>query len=90
MTPAFKADATLWTFEPFSDQIPAANPYGVSFAFVMASWVVRNVEIARTGPKTSMRLKVNDEETRLKKQGYCNRCATIVKKGISGSSKFLT
>ena len=39
--------------EPFSVQTPALKPYGVLFAFSIASSGVRNVSTDSTGPKIS-------------------------------------
>ena len=55
MTPARNLLAVQRTFEPFSLQTPADNPYGVLFAFSTASAGVRKVRTDRTGPKISSR-----------------------------------
>src|SRR6187402_662865 len=52
-TPAFMAPTILKIRLPFSVQTPADSPYGVLFAFSIASSGVRNVRTERTGPKIS-------------------------------------
>ena len=52
-TPAFMAATILKMRLPFSVQTPADRPYGVLFAFSIASSGVRKVSTDRTGPKIS-------------------------------------
>ena len=52
-TPAFMALTILKIRLPFSVQTPAESPYGVLFAFSIASSGVRKVRTERTGPKIS-------------------------------------
>jgi hypothetical protein len=52
-TPARIAFTILKMRLPFSVQTPADRPYGVLFAFSIASSGVRNVSTESTGPKIS-------------------------------------
>ena len=54
-TPARTRCAVHSALEPLSVQIPAERPYGVLFAFAMASAGVRKVSTDSTGPKISSR-----------------------------------
>ena len=62
-TPARIASAIARIREPFSVQIPAERPYGMVFAFAIASSGVRNVSTDSTGPKISSRAIRCAEET---------------------------
>src|SRR5271155_4159919 len=53
ITPARSLVGILKIFEPLSVQTPPDKPYGVLFAFSIASSGVRNVWTATTGPKIS-------------------------------------
>src|SRR5690348_8026454 len=52
-TPARSREAIDRMREPFSVHTPADRPYGVLFAFAIASSGVRKVSVASTGPKIS-------------------------------------
>ena len=52
-TPARRRSAIHRILEPFSVHTPAESPYGVLFAFSIASSGVRNVSTDSTGPKIS-------------------------------------
>ena len=62
-TPARIARASRWAFLTSRVQIPAASPYGVSFAMRSASASSSNSVTVRTGPKISSRATRQSFET---------------------------